>query len=307
MLTPLLILSGIGLVMSAMLAIGRKVFAVDVDERQEKINDILPGANCGGCGYPGCSGFAVALVEKKSSPTACPLCSSDTMEQIGQILGIKIEKVEPMVALIRCAGDNTSAPARSQYLGIANCTAANAVSSGGKACTYGCLGLGSCADVCTFDAIVTTDNGLCYVDSNLCTGCKKCVEACPRGLIKMVPKSAKVHVLCANPNKAKEVKAVCSVGCTGCKLCTKQSKNFAMSGPLASVDYSNKTDIPESAALACGPGAILDTSIYTTASWITDSNTRTDYEKRSADWKAAEKERKAAARKKATDAAKGGE
>ena len=123
----------------------------------------------------------------------------------------------------------------------------------------------------------------------------------------MVPKSAKVHVLCANPNKAKEVKAVCSVGCTGCKLCTKQSKNFAMSGPLASVDYSNKTDIPESAALACGPGAILDTSIYTTASWITDSNTRTDYEKRSADWKAAEKERKAAARKKATDAAKGGE
>jgi electron transport complex protein RnfB len=305
MVIPLLILSSVGLVMAALLAVARKAFAVEVDERQELIEEILPGANCGGCGFPGCSGYAAALVQGKAKPNACPPGGADLATELGEILGVEVEAAEDLVALVACAGDERASPARTDYLGVKTCTAAHSVAGGDKACSHGCLGLGDCEAACPFDAIVMTDGGLALVIADLCTGCKNCVEACPRGIIKMVPRSARVHVLCVNPDKSKQVKAVCSVGCTGCKLCKKQSKAFVIDDSLAVLDYGFEADIAESAALACAPGAIVDQRKYSQIAWITDPASREEYEERSATWKAAEKARKAAKKKaKAEKAAK---
>jgi electron transport complex protein RnfB len=297
MVIPLLILSGVGLVMASLLAVARKAFAVEVDERQELIEEILPGANCGGCGYPGCSGYAAALVQGKAKPNACPPGGADLAGELGEILGVEVEETEDLVALVACAGDNQASPARVSYLGVKTCTGAHGVAGGDKACAHGCLGLGDCERACPFDAIVMTDKGLALVIAELCTGCKNCVEACPRGIIKMVPRSSRVHVLCVNPDKSKQVKAICSVGCTGCKLCKKQSKAFAIDDSLAEVDYAFDGEIPESAALACAPGSIVDQRKYSQIAWITDPASREDYEHRSEEWKAAEKARKAAKKK----------
>jgi electron transport complex protein RnfB len=303
MIIPLVILSGVGLVMAALLSVARKVFAVEVDERQEMIEEILPGANCGGCGYPGCQGYAAALVKGQAKPNACPPGGADLATELGAILGVEVEAAEDLVALVACAGNVEASPARASYLGVKTCTAAQGINGGNKTCGYGCLGHGDCEAACPFNAIVITDNGLALVINELCTGCKNCVEACPRDIIKMVPRSAQVHVLCINPDKSKLVKAACSVGCTGCKLCKKQSKAFVIDEALAVVSYDKAGDIPESAALACAPGAIVDQRKYSQISWITDPAVREDYDKRSAEWKAAEKARKAAKKKKAKEAA----
>ena len=290
---PMIVLCGIGLVMASLLAVGRKAFSVEVDPRQERINDILPGVNCGGCGYPGCSGYAAALVDGTVSPTACAPGGADLATEIGEILGVEVEITEPMVALIACAGTDTASPPLAGYIGEMTCGAAHAIPGAGKACTRGCLGLGSCIEACVFDAIVTTTNGLVIVIPEACIGCGNCVDACPRGVIKMVPRKETVHVLCVNPDKPKLVKAVCTVGCTGCKLCVKQSKRFELDGTLAHVTYSGDEEIPESAALACPQGTILDNRKYTVAAWITDPAAREDYDRRSGRWKEEEKKRKA--------------
>ncbi|MBW2276760.1 MAG: RnfABCDGE type electron transport complex subunit B, partial [Deltaproteobacteria bacterium] len=297
-------LSGVGLVMAALLAVARKAFAVEVDERQELIEEILPGANCGGCGFPGCSGYAAALVLGKAKPNACPPGGADLATELGEILGVEVEAAEDLVALVACAGDNDASPSRVSYLGVKTCTAAHSVAGGDKACAHGCLGLGDCEAACPFDAIVMADKGLALVIADLCTGCKNCVEACPRGIIKMVPRISAVHVLCTNPEKSKQVKAVCSVGCTGCKLCKKQSKAFVIDGSLAALDYDFEGEIAQSAALACAPGAIVDQRKYSQISWITDPTARQEYDKRSDEWKAAEKAAKAAKAAKKKAAAK---
>lgn len=294
---PMIVLCGIGLAMAALLAVGRKAFSVEVDPRQERINDVLPGANCGGCGYPGCSGYASALVDGTASPTACAPGGADLATEIGAILGVEVEHTEPMVALIACAGTDAASPQLVGYIGERSCTAAHAFPGALKACTRGCLGLGSCIEACMFDAIIKSSNGLVFVIPNACTGCGNCVDACPRGVIKMVPKKETVHVLCVNPDKPKMVKAVCAVGCTGCKLCVKQSKRFELDGTLAHVTHTGDEEIPESAALSCPQGTILDGRKYAIAAWITDPSAREDYDRRSSLWKDKEKKRKAAEKK----------
>ncbi len=303
LLIPVAVLSGIGLVMATMLAIGRRAFAVEVDERQEKLLEILPGANCGGCGYPGCSGYAAALIEGTAVPSACPPGGAEMAQEIGRILGVEVSAEAPKVALVACAGDNRLAPERARYLGVRNCSAAHNLAGGPKKCEHGCLGLGTCLDVCPFDAILITSTGLAQVIPERCTGCGACVSACPRGIIKMVPAKEQVHVLCVNPNKAKAVKEVCSVGCTGCKLCTKQSKRLSMNGSLAFVDSASDGEIPEPASWACPQGSIFDSRKYAMTTWLTDPTAREDHEKRAEEWKSAEKAKKAAA-KKAKDAKK---
>lgn len=306
-LVPVIILSGIGICLAALLAVGRKVFYVEVDARQEKIMDILPGANCGGCGYAGCSGYAAALVTDGVAPSLCPPGGPELAAEIGKLLGVEVGDVTKMVAKVACAGDAVNAEDRAHYHGIVDCYAAHLLAGGPKKCTYGCLGLGSCQNVCMFDAVVITDSGVAYVDESKCTGCKKCVEACPRNLIFMVPATESVHVLCNNPEKAKAVKAVCQVGCTGCKMCTKQSERFSMTGALAAVDYESKEAIPENAAFACPQGAILDQRLYDAKSWIQSPYTRKDYESKREAWKAEEKARKAALREKKARAKKSAE
>jgi electron transport complex protein RnfB len=298
MVIPLLILSGVGLVMAALLAVARRAFAVEVDQRQELLEEILPGANCGGCGYPGCSGYAAALAQGQAPANACPPGGRELASEIGAIMGVEVGETEDLVALVACAGDRQAAPARTRYLGVQTCAAAHSVAGGDKTCAYGCLGLGDCRGACPFDAIVMTDGGLALVVNELCTGCRNCVAACPRNIIAMIPRAARVHVLCVNPDKTKAVKEACAVGCTGCKLCRKQSPAFVIDDALAIVDYASQAEIPESAALACTQGSIVDQRNYSQIAWITDPGTRADYEARREAWKEAEKARKAAAKAK---------
>ena len=301
-LVPVLILSGISLVLAALLAVGRKAFYVEVDERHEKLMEILPGANCGGCGFPGCSGYASAMVEAGAAPNLCPPGGPELAAEIGKIMGVEVAETVKQVALVACAGDASLAPERARYLGVQDCTAAHATAGGPKKCAHGCLGLGSCERACPFDAIRISDKGLAYVLENKCTGCGQCVSVCPRNIIRMVPAAEPVHVLCVNPNKAKDVKEVCSVGCTGCKLCTKRSSRFIIEGALARVDYKATDEIPEETRFACTQGTIFDKRAGTLNDWITAPAARQKYEADRATWKEAEKAKKAAS--KAAKAAK---
>jgi electron transport complex protein RnfB len=294
---PVIVISGLGLIMASLLAVGRKIFFVEVDPRHEKIMEILPGANCGGCGYPGCSGYADALVKGEAEPTACPPGGAELAEELGRLLGVEVSGVEQKIALVACAGDHRFVEDRARYIGIPDCAAAHTIAGGIKSCAYGCLGLGSCRAACPFDAIAISDKGLAYIIEDKCTGCGNCVPSCPRNLISMVPLAEDVHVLCKNPEKSKEVKAVCSVGCTGCKLCVKRSQRFEMEGPLAHVNHESDDEIPEETYLACTQGSIFDRRRFTLEAWLTDPAVRKEYERRRDEWKTAEKEKKAAARK----------
>jgi Na+-translocating ferredoxin:NAD+ oxidoreductase subunit B len=311
-LIPVLILSGIALAMAALLAAGRKAFYVEVDERQEKLMDILPGANCGGCGFAGCAGYAAALAKGEAAPNLCPPGGPELAAQIGRLLGIEVGEVVKKVALVACAGDSSLAPSRAEYLGVEDCAAAHAVAGGPKKCAYGCLGLGSCVRACPFGALKISDKGLAYVLEDKCTGCGQCVAVCPRNIIRMVPADEKAHVLCINPEKAKAVKEVCSAGCTGCKLCAKRSSRFVVEGALAHVDYAAKEDIPEEIRFVCTQGSILDKRAVSLADWVSNPNARETYESDRAKWKEAEKAKKAAAKAKAqkkaaSDSAQGGD
>jgi electron transport complex protein RnfB len=204
-----------------------------------------------------------------------------------------------MVALVRCAGGKEQSPATANYQGIRDCKASQSIAGGSKSCSYGCMGLGSCIDACQFDAIVTTSNGLVRVLPDKCTGCKACVAACPRNIIEMIPKAGDVHVLCINPDKAKAAKSACTVGCTGCKLCTKQTSRIVMNGALATVQYDTDEIVPEDAALSCPQSAIFDSRVYQLKNWLENKTTRDDFSKKASDWKAEQKKKKAEAKAKA--------
>jgi electron transport complex protein RnfB len=238
----LISVGGLGLLFGGGLALASRVFYVEVDPRVEKILEVLPGANCGACGKPGCQGFAEAVVKGEVGPGDCIPGGADVAAHIAQIMGTEVEEREPMVAVVRCQGSPDNAPDRFAYQGVEDCTAAQIICGGHKACAYGCLGLGSCVEACNFDALKMGEDLLPKVDDEKCTGCGMCVKACPRGIMDMIPKSAQVYLACVNKDKGKAVKAVCSVGCTGCTLCanpkTTPSGAIKMDGDLPVVDYS---------------------------------------------------------------------
>jgi len=302
MLAAVLTLACVGLVLSIMLVIGSRVFYVEVDPRIEELSENMPGANCGGCGYAGCSAYAKALVMEGASTDLCAPGGAEMVQEIGRIMGVEVGEVIQKVAVVHCAGDNAHAQNRFNYIGVKNCSAAAAMGGGFKACPFGCLGLGSCVDACPFDAIRITPRGVAVVDAEACTGCGNCVDACPKGIISLVPKSEKVHVLCSSTDKAKAVKNYCDVGCIGCKLCGKESKRFEMKGALA-VLASGDEEIPESAALVCKPGCIFDGSRYDINEWLETEGPRKDFESRQKKYKEEQKKLKEA-RKKAKEAEK---
>lgn len=234
------VMGGLGVVFGCLLAYASKKFAVEVDPRQAAIRAILPGANCGGCGYPGCDGYAEGCASGKCDLNKCVAGGAAIAEKIAEIMGVTANAADPEVAFVRCQGSFNKTSKDCIYLGIQDCQSATVVPGRGpSACTFACLGFGSCVKVCKFDAI-HVENGVAKVDRDKCVGCKACSEACPRGIITMVPKKKKVHVACSNPMPGAMVRKICSTGCIGCQMCVKAcpKQAISMKGALAVIDSS---------------------------------------------------------------------
>jgi len=251
-------LGGVALAAAVALGIAAKKFAVEVDPREVAVMDALPGANCGGCGYPGCSGFAKAVVEGAAPVTGCPPGGGAVAADIASILGVTAVETEKMVAMVKCQGDNAKAKDKFHYLGIHDCRTAQQLAGGPKQCPGGCVGLGTCAKVCPFDAIEITEQGLAVVNREKCTGCQKCIPACPRSVISLAPYGATVHVLCNSHDKGPVVKKYCEVGCIGCTLCKKAVPDaYAIEKFLAHVVYDQREG-SEAAVEKCPTKCIRD-------------------------------------------------
>ena len=252
----LFILLGSGLLIG--LAIGVVVRFVELpsDPLFEQINELMPGANCGACGYPGCAGYAAALLAKKAGPGVCPSMTKENIANLCRLLGVTEEKRERKVAVVFCSGDDDKATRQAFYNGVNNCRDAMQVAAGAKTCTYGCLGLGACARACPFGAIEITAKHLAVVHPELCRGCGQCIQACPKKLIRMVPVSAPVHVFCSSPEKGATKRAACKGACIGCRKCVKESKEnqIRMDGFLAVINYADPPS--EETAQACPTGAL---------------------------------------------------
>jgi RnfABCDGE-type electron transport complex B subunit len=234
--SAILSLGALGLAFGLLLALAAKVFYVETDPRIEQVEDALPGAQCGACGLPGCGPYAEAVVEGSAEPTLCKPGGPSVVKAIASILGIEAGEVTPMVAAVRCKGGAHDAKERAVYQGIQDCNAAEVVAGGPKACTFGCLGFGTCVKACPFDAMGMSEEGLPVVFEDKCTGCGSCVEPCPRGIMELIPRNQPVYLGCVSQDKGKLVKAVCSVGCSGCKACTTPkwtpSKALKMDGNI---------------------------------------------------------------------------
>jgi len=236
---PVIVLGGIAVFFGIVLAYASKKFAVEVDPRVTEIRDILPGANCGGCGYAGCDALAEAIVKGEVTVSFCPVGGDDVTAKIADIMGIEADNTERQVARVICCGDKDNAVEKYEYQGIEDCKAAEMHAGGAKGCRFGCTGLGTCVRECPFDAIHIV-NGVAVVDEDKCTACKKCIAACPKGIIELVPVSKEVRVLCKNQDKGKSVAEVCKVGCIACQKCVKACKFDAIKveNNVAKIDYS---------------------------------------------------------------------
>ena len=246
MLIAVIVLGAIALVAAAVLYVCSKKFAVKEDPRIAQVSAVLPQANCGGCGFPGCSGMADALVKAADGGSLdglnCPVGGAAVMEQVADLLGMAVANTEPMVAVVRCNGTCENRPKTVEYCGLRTCAAMNACAAGETACGFGCLGCGDCADACQFGAItVNPDTGLPEVNEDLCTACGACAKACPRHIIelrKKGPKGRRVYVSCVNRDKGPAAKKACAAACIGCGKCEKECPFGAITveGNLSYID-----------------------------------------------------------------------
>lgn len=248
LLSSIIALGGLGLFFGAGLAFAAKKFAVEIDPKIEQIIEILPGVNCGACGQPGCAAYADAVASGIVAANKCTPGGADVAAQVSDIMGITtVESLDPKVAVVRCQGGNKEAKDKFVYQGLENCNAAVLIGGGHKACSYGCLGFGSCVKACPFDAMYMNDNGLPVVIEDKCTACGICVSTCPRGVMELVPKSQKVFLGCVSLDKAKAVKSVCTKGCWACKICVSpkvtQSEAIVMDGNLPEIKNIASDDL----------------------------------------------------------------
>lgn len=222
-LLPIAILGGMGFVLAVGLAYASKKFVVEIDSRAEAILEILPGGNCGACGYAGCRGYAEVIVAEGAKINKCTVGGVNVTREIAEIMGVEMTEAVPMVAVVQCLGGYEQTGTRFAYHGVEDCRAVHNLGAGFKSCVYGCLGLGTCAAACPFDAITMSENGLPVVDKEKCTGCGLCVGICPRGIIVLIPRTQEIYLGCVNKDRGKRVKEVCEVGCIACRLCVRKN------------------------------------------------------------------------------------
>ena len=247
-LIAVIMLGGIALLAGAVLYVCSREFAVKEDPRIAQVNALLPGANCGGCGFAGCGGMADALTKGADKGSVdglnCPVGGGEVMRQVADLLGMAIANGEPKIAVVRCNGSCKVRPKTIDYNGLRTCAAIHACGAGETGCGYGCLGCGDCVDACQFDAIhINPETGLAEVDEEKCTACGACSKACPRGIIelrKKGPKGRRIYVSCVNKDKGAVAIKACKAACIACKKCEKECAFGAITigNNVSYIDYS---------------------------------------------------------------------
>lgn len=222
------VVAGIGLVIGIALVAAGKKFHVEVDEREAKVRSLLPGNNCGACGFAGCDAMAAAIVKGQTPPGSCPVCAADAVKAIGSVMGVEAEAAGRRVAFVRCAGSCEKSPETFTYVGVRDCRTAALSGVPARACSSGCLGFGSCVKACPHGAISVRD-GVAVVLPGKCLGCGLCAAACPKNLITLIPAGSVRAVRCSSHERGSAVKKVCSAGCLGCGVCVKQCPEGAIS------------------------------------------------------------------------------
>lgn len=245
-LTAVAVVGGVGLFLGLFLGVASIVFKVEVDEREEKILGELPGNNCGGCGYPGCSGLAAAIAKGEAAVNACPVGGSAVGDRIAAIMGVDAGESVRMTAFVKCSGDCDSTTKKYEYSGVRDCSMVKYVPGGSdKSCSYGCTGFGNCVKACQFDAISIV-NGVAVVDREKCKACGKCVSSCPRSLIELIPYESKAAVACSSRDKGPVTIKSCKKGCIGCGMCVKACE----SGAVEVKDFNAHID--QQKCIGCG-------------------------------------------------------
>lgn len=238
-LVPGAVVLGISVLLGVLIVVVSHFFRMPVNEKKEALSAALPGANCGGCGFAGCDGYAQFLADGGTDTSLCAVGGAACSIELASILGVEAKIAERMTAQLLCRGTSGHTSARYEYLGTQTCNAAQGLLGGPGSCTYGCLGFGDCITVCAFHAI-SKKNGIVQIDPDECTACGQCVKICPKNVLELLPVSAKVAVLCRNTWPGAQTRQNCSAGCIGCRKCMKvcPSGAISMTGALAVVDQN---------------------------------------------------------------------
>ena len=252
--TSIVSLTGLGLVSAVVLAVASRVLRVEEDPRIEAVTAVLPGANCGGCGFAGCEAYAVAVVSNKDIPAGlCVVGGAETAAQVGKLSGKAVESGDPMISFRRCSRVEGKVQPRFTYIGNRTCASAALLEGGPYMCAWSCLGFGDCMRACPFDAMVIKD-GMVEILASRCVSCGICVKSCPRSILQLIPRRARVMNFCATREKMKSVSDVCEVGCINCLKCLKACPADAVRYDKRRIEIEHKTCLDYGPA--CGEACV---------------------------------------------------